>query len=262
MSAIAFKSQFTPIQGFQMEVERAGAGAPLLVLLSEEAAFEREAPFLAELASQHELIIPHPPGFGKSERPDWVSSPDDIAYMYLDLVEKLGLKNIPVLALSLGGYIAAEMAVKDDSFISKLIMVDAFGVKIGGPFDRDVQDIWTSHPDKVEAWKWADPAKGKRDYSGKSDEELSIVARNLESFARFCWDPYMHNPKLKIRLHRIGVPTLFIWGEKDGVITPAYGKAYSSLIPGAKFTIIANAGHYPHLEQPAAFLQDVNSFLG
>ena len=84
------KTQFYPIQGLQMEVERRGAGKPLLLLLSEEAAFEHDAPFISELASKHELIIPQPPGFGKSERPDWVSSPDDIAYMYLDLVETLG----------------------------------------------------------------------------------------------------------------------------------------------------------------------------
>ena len=262
MAATAPKSDFVTIQGFQMEVERRGAGEPLLVLLSEESAFELEAPFLAELAAKHELIIPHPPGFGRSERPDWVSSPDDISYMYLDLVEKLGLKNIPVLAFSLGGYIAAQMAVKDDSFMSKLIMVDAFGVKIGGPFDRDVQDIWTLHPDKVAALKWADPANAKHDLSQKSDAELSIVARNLESFARFCWDPYMHDPKLKIRLHRVQAPTLFIWGEKDGVVTTTYGRAYSELVPGATFTTIPNAGHYPHLEQPADFLREVNKFLG
>ena len=175
---------------------------------------------------------------------------------------RLGLKGVPVIGLSLGGYIAAQMAVKDSSFVSKLVMVDAFGVKIGGPFDRDVQDIWTSHPEKVAAWKWADPANGKRDYSKKSEEELAIIARNLESFARFCWDPYMHDPKLKIRLHRVKSPSLFIWGEKDGVVTTAYGKAYSQLVKDSKFMTIANAGHYPHLEQPAAVLKEINTFLG
>ncbi len=262
MPVSAAKSEFVTIQDFQMQVERRGAGSPLLLLLSEEAAFEMESPFLAELATRHELIIPHPPGFGLSERPDWVSSPDDIAYILLDLVEQLKIEKIPLLAFSFGGYIAAQTAVKDDSFISKLILVNPFGVKIGGPFDRDVQDIWTLHPDKVAALQWADCTKGTRDLSQKSDAELSIVARNIESFARFCWDPYMHDPKLKIRMHRIKVPTLFIWGEKDGVVTTVYGKAYSELVPGAKFVTIADAGHYPQLEQPAATLAAIYSFLG
>ena len=254
-------SEFLTIQGMKVEVERMGSGAPLLVLLSEEAAFERTSPFIAELAKTHELIIPQAPGFGRSDRPDWVSSPDDISYIYLDLVEKLGLKNIPVLGLSLGGWIAAEMAVKDDSFISKLVMVNSFGVKIGGPYDRDIQDIWTLHPTKVAELKYHDTDFGKRDYSNTADEDVTIVARKLESFARFCWDPYMHNPKLKIRLSRIQVPTQFIWGANDGVTSTAYGKAYSEHVPGATFVTVPKAGHYPQIEQPAAVAQLVNTFL-
>ena len=255
-------SEFVTIQGLKLEVERKGSGSPLLVLLSEDAAFEATSPFIQELAKRHELIIPQPPGFGRSERPDWVSSPDDISYMYLDLVERLGLKSVPVLGLSLGGWIAAEMAVKDDSFISKLVLVNPFGVKIGGPYDRDIQDIWTLHPTKVAELKYADPDFAHRDYSNTPEEDVTIVARNLESFARFCWEPYMHNPKLKIRLPRIKVPTLFIWGENDGVTTTTYGKAYSEQIPGAKFVTVPKAGHYPQIEQPQAVLQHVNSFLG
>jgi pimeloyl-ACP methyl ester carboxylesterase len=255
-------SDFVTIQGLKLEVERRGSGKPLLLLLSEESAQELSSPFVEGLAKGHELIIPQAPGFGRSERPDWVSSPDDISYMYLDLVEKLGLKGVPIVGLGLGGWIANEMLVKDDSFASRLVLVDPFGVKIGGPFDRDVQDIWTLHPTKVAELKWHDPDNGKRDYAGMEEEDVSIIARNLESFARFCWEPYMHNPKLKGRLSRIQVPTLFIWGESDGVITPAYGKAYSELIAGAKFVTVPKAGHYPQLEQPQAVLQHIDAFLG
>ena len=146
------------------------------------------------------------------------------------------------------------MAVKDDSFISKLIMVDPFGVKIGGPLDRDIQDIWTLHPNKVIELKYHDTDFGKRDYSSVPEEEVTIAARNIESFARFCWEPYMHNPKLKVRLPRIKVPTLVIWGENDGVASTAYGKAYAENIPGAKFVTVPKAGHYPHIEQAQAVL--------
>ena len=231
------------------------------VAKGEEAAFERTSPFITELARTHELVIPQAPGFGRSDRPDWIGNPDDISYIYLDLVEKLGLKNIPVLGMSLGGWIAAEMAIKDDSFISKMVLVNPFGVKIGGPFDRDIQDIWTLHPAKVAELKYYDTDFGKRDYSSTPEDEITIVARNLESFARFCWDPYMHNPKLKIRLPRIQVPVQFIWGENDGVTSAAYGKAYSEHLPGATFVTVPKAGHYPQIEQPAAVAKLVNAFL-
>lgn len=134
-------------------------------------------------------------------------------------------------------------------------------MKIGGPYDVDIQDIWTAHPDQVAAWKWHDPAKGKRDFPSMDDDALAIVARNVESFARFCWEPYMHNPKLKRRLHRIKAPTLVVWGEDDGIASAAYGRAYASLIPGAAFKTIAEAGHAPHIEQPDVFATMLHDFL-
>ena len=109
--------------------------------------------------------------------------------------------------------------------------------------------------------KYADTKKGEIDYTKMPDEKLEIVARNKETYARLCWQPYMHNPKLKGRLHRIDVPTLVIWGAKDGIVTTDYGKAFAGEIPGAKFKTVANAGHFPHIEQPDAFLKLVDGFV-
>jgi pimeloyl-ACP methyl ester carboxylesterase len=243
-----------------LELARRGKGPPLLLLYGEEA-LELDAPFLDELARDFEVIIPSPPGFGTSTRPDWITCPDDIAYMYLALVDDLKLHNIPVMGFSLGGWIAAEMASKNDSFISKLVLVDPYGIKVGKPTDRDIADIWLLHPDEVMARKWHDVAKGKRDFPSMPEDKLTIVARNSESFARFCWEPYMHNPKLKHRLHRIAAPTLLIWGENDGIVTPQYGEAYRKLIPNARMAVIPQAGHWPQIEQPQAFMKELRGFL-
>ena len=247
--------------GVELEIERRGKGDPLLVFYSEEA-LELQSPFLDALAKTHELIIPSPPGFGRSERPDWIVNPDDIAYIMLDLVEQLGVMRAPVLGFSLGGWLALEMATKDPNFGSRFVLVDPVGVKIGGPTDRDIQDIWTLHPRVVNQLKWHDAEKGKRDFVSMPEEELAIVAHNIESTARFCWEPYMHNPRLNRRLHRVKSPTLFIWGANDGIVTPEYGRAYAALLPDSKFEVIAAAGHYPHLEQPDAVLKAVSGFLG
>jgi pimeloyl-ACP methyl ester carboxylesterase len=250
------------IQGAKLEIERLGKGAPLLLLLSEEEQLDMASPFVAGLAEKHSLVVPHYPGFGRSERPEWVSSPDDISYMLLELLDAEGLRGVPVVGLSLGGWIALEMAVKERGVFSKLALVDPLGVKHGGPFDRDIQDIWTSHPSKVSAWKWRDAEKSKRDFASMPEELVSIHARNIESFARFCWEPYMHNPKLKRRLGRVTSPTLIVWGENDGMVTPAYGRAYAEALPRGEFAVIAEAGHYPQIEQPAATLAKVAAFLG
>lgn len=247
------------VSGMDIELERRGRGQPLLLLYGEEG-LEPAAAFIDELAKDFEVFMPSPPGFGTSERPDWIRSLDDVAYIYLDLIEKLALKKVPVVGFSLGGWLAAEIATKDDSFISKLALVDAYGIKVGGPFDRDIADFWVLHQSEVAKLKWHDPARGKRDFPSMSEEQLTVVARNVESLARFCWDPFMHNPMLKRRLHRIKVPTRVIWGESDGIVKPAYGKAYADAIPGATFVSIPNAGHYPQLEQPEAFLTALREF--
>jgi pimeloyl-ACP methyl ester carboxylesterase len=247
--------------GVEIEVDIRGSGKPLLLLSSEEQ-LENASALVDDLAKRYQVVIPSAPGFGRSPRPDWMTNPDDIAYIYLDLLEKLGLKDVIVVGFSLGGWIAAEMATKDTRRISRLVMVDAYGVKIGGPFDVDIEDMWILHPQKVAALKWHDVEKGKRDFASMNDGQLTVVAQNMETFARFCWEPYMHNPKLKHRLHRIDVPTLVIWGENDGLTKVSYGKAYAGLIPGAKFETIAAAGHFPHIEQPEAFAKVLNGFIG
>jgi pimeloyl-ACP methyl ester carboxylesterase len=260
MAAVKTSTKFITIGDAKIELERRGKGKPLLLLPGEEA-LEPDAPFVEELARKFEVIIPHAPGYGRSNRPDWITNMDDISYIYLDLREKLGLTKLTVMGFSLGGWIAAEMATKDDSRFAKLVLVDAYGVKVGGPFDRDIQDIWLQHPKKVMEQKWHNVEKGKRDFPSMPEDKLAIIARNIETTARLCWEPYMHNPKLKHRLHRIAVPTLVVWGKNDGIVAPDYGKAYSKMIKGAKFAGIAKAGHYPHLEQPEAFMKAISGFV-
>jgi pimeloyl-ACP methyl ester carboxylesterase len=253
--------QIGPTEDLKLQVQRHGKGPPLLLLPGEEG-LERDAPFLQDLAKAYEIIIPSPPGFGLSTRPDWVTGPDDIAYMVLDIVDDLGLNNIPVVGFSFGGWIAAEMATKDDSFISKLVLVDPYGIKTGKPTEREIADVWLLGADEVMALKWHDTAKGKRDFKSMPEDKLTIVARDRETFARFGWEPYLHNPKLRHRLHRIKAPTLLIWGEHDGIVTTKYGEAYRKLIPGARLVTIPQAGHLPQIEQPQAFLAELNKFFG
>lgn len=259
-AALVSERNLVRVSAVELEIERRGRGRPLLVLYGEEA-LELDAAVLAELARDHELIIPSPPGFGRSERPDWIETPDDIGYIYLDLMERLDVGEVPAIGFSFGGWLALEMATKDDSFFSKLVLVDPYGVKIGGPMDRDIEDVWNIHPERVAKLKWFDGEKGKRDFTAMPEGELAIIARNNESFARFCWDPCMHNPKLARRLHRVRVPALFVWGANDGIVSPDYGRAYSRMIAGAEFSIIGKAGHYPHLEQPDEFMRLVRGFL-
>ena len=89
-----------------------------------------------------------------------------------------------------------------------------------------------------------------------------MIARNREATALYAWEPYFHNPKLRQWLHRITVPTLLLWGADDRFVTASYyGAAYRSAIPGARFETIDRAGHFPHIEEPAALVDRVRGFL-
>jgi pimeloyl-ACP methyl ester carboxylesterase len=94
-----------------------------------------------------------------------------------------------------------------------------------------------------------------------TDEELVVRARNWDALCLYGWHPYMHDPQLRRWLARIAVPALVLWGASDGIVTPAYGRAYSDLIPGSRFHLIERAGHHPEIEQPEAFVDEIVRFL-
>ena len=218
------------------------------------------APVLTALSQGGRVIAPSHPGFGTSQLPKGMNTVDDLAYLYLDLLDKLDLRDVLVVGVGLGGWIAAEIAVKNLSRLSRLVMANPIGVKIGDRETRDIVDIWSLLPEDFDKLAYFDPEAGKRDYANLPEAEALVAARNREAYGRFCWSPYMHNPKLKGRLHRIGIPTLFLWGTADRILSEPYGRAYCSLIAGAKFEPIERAGHFPHLEQPDEFARRALSF--
>lgn len=249
------------ISGADIDVARRGNGKPLLLLPGEDM-LEAESAFVAGLAQRFEVIIASPPGFGRSSRPDWLTQPADQAYFLLSLLKKLGLSRVPAIGCSLGGWIAAEMAVMDDDCFSRLVLIGPYGVKLGGPAERDFADIYQLGPAKSAALKFRAPETMKRDFAKLGDDELGRIARNRESFARFAWEPYLHNPKLKHLLYRVIAPTLVLWGEQDGIASVDYARGFATLLPDARVATIADAAHYPHIEQPDTVLRQVTDFLG
>ena len=95
-----------------------------------------------------------------------------------------------------------------------------------------------------------------------TDEQIERVAGNRIALALYTWEPFMHNPKLPNRLHRVNIPTRFIWGESDGLVTPEYGQIYAEMIERAEFVTIPEAAHSPQAEQPDLFVDRVVEFAG
>jgi pimeloyl-ACP methyl ester carboxylesterase len=236
------------INGANIELVRRGKGRPILFLHPHIGLHGADA-FIAQLSEYGEVIVPSHPGYGHSDLPAGMSTVDDMAYLYLDLLDGLDLREVTVVGASLGGWLAAEIATKSTGRIARLVMIGAVGVKVGPREKSDVVDIFATPRAKWEELTFRDPSYWQRDYEALSEDELTVIARNREATALFAWNPYMYNPKLKQRLHRIRVPTLFLWGEADRFAPPEYGRAYGALIPGARFELVSEAGHFPHIEQ-------------
>ena len=248
------------IAGIDLEVHDQGKGEPLFFLHSAQG-FDARHEVVPLLAQRHRLIAPSHPGFGKSSLPDWLDSVDDIAHVYLELLDELKLKTVQLVGCSIGGWIAAEMATKAPERFPKLVMVGAVGVKTG-PVDKlDIPDIFAMPQDKVDELLFADPTRMKMDPSKMTDEEIGIRVRNRETLALITWEPWMHNPKLKHRLQRASMPALFMRGEKDGLVSARYMEAYAKLLPNARTLTIPGAGHAPQIEQPKAFADALFRFL-
>ena len=248
------------IQGVKLEVIDRGIGQTLLWLHG-GAGLKPALPAIDHLAQQFHIIAPAHPGFEHSERPPFIDTVDDLAYLYLDFLDQQNLNDVVVLGQSIGGWIAAEIAIKCCHRLSKVILVDSVGIKFSDRETRDIADIYGLRPDRIAELTFHNPKLGRQDFSQLSDDELTVIARNRESLALYGWQPYMHDPKLRQRLHRITVPTLLIWGESDGLVTQEYGAAFRDAIPGARLEVIQEAGHLPMLEQTEDFVKRVVGFI-
>jgi pimeloyl-ACP methyl ester carboxylesterase len=247
------------VEGTRLDMIERGAGQPLLFLHAENG-IEPASAAIEALAKGARVIAPTHPGFGRSELPKGMRSVDDLSYFYLDLLDQLDLRDVILVGVSFGAWLAAEIAVKSTARLSRLVMANAVGIKVGDRETRDIADIFAlTEPEYLDI-AYCDPNVGRRDYKTLPDGEVLAAARAREATARFAWNPYFHNPRLKSRLHRIRIPTLFLWGSHDRMLSEAYGRAYCAMIPGARFEPVERAGHFPHQEQPKLFAERVMAF--
>lgn len=249
------------VRGAELDCRQFGSGPPLLLLHGGAGPTPR-APYLDALAKHFEVILPTHPGFYGSPYQKRVTNIDDLAYLYLDLIEDYGLDKLTVMGFSMGGWLALELATKTCHRLERLVLVDAVGVKFVDRETRQFPDIYAMSQDEVGRLMFHDPARMAPNLAALSEEELTAFVTNREALVHYVWEPYLHNPRLQDRLHRVTVPVECIWGESDGLASPDYGRALTAALPNARFRLIREAGHAPQLEQPQAFVAAVLDACG
>ena len=202
------------------------------------------------------MIMPTHPGFGATPRPDSLDSIAGLARVYTALLDRLDVQHVTVVGSSVGGWIAAEMALLASPRISGVILVDAVGIEVDG---HPVADFFALTLDQVAAFSYHDPDRFRIDPASMSEAQRAVVAGNrasLDTYGRHS----MTDPSLRSRLGNIRLPALVVWGESDQIVDPEYGRAYAAAIPGATFLLLTATGHMPQLETPEQLMAPIWDF--
>jgi len=257
--AMPHSEEMVTVNGVQVRVLRGGReGAQPLVFLHGAGGHTGWMGFLDELARDFAVYAPEHPGFGRSDDPPWLDEIGDLAYFYLDFLETLGLDRVHLVGTSFGGWIAAELAVRNQTWLASLTLVAAVGITADG---KPVDDIFRLTTEENLRRFYADPERVARRLADMVAADMNTVAKNRSTVARIAYRPCYHNPSLAKWLHRITVPTLLVWGDKDGLVPARFGEAYRALIPEARLVVLDNAGHAPFDEQKDAFLAAFRDFV-
>lgn len=252
---------FTLRDGLEITVQEYGEAADGTgVLLLHGGAGPRSVAGLAAGLSKHAyVVVPTHPGFDGTPRPDWTDTVADLAVAYLDLIDELGLRGVMVIGSSIGGWVASEMGLRDNHRrIACLTLIGAVGIKPEAPLE--IADPAKLGPVRTGELAFHNPGL-RLDPTAMSEEQRAVMAANGRTQAIYSGDSYSYDPKLRGRLHRVTVPVLVLAGEQDGIVPLEYGRALAGSFPRATFRPIAEAGHFPHIEQPGAVFGAIGDFV-
>jgi len=243
------------VRGRTLRCLQAGGGPTVLYLHG----FGGLAESLQQLSEGHRVLAPEHPGFGESAIPDWMMGVSDLAFFYLDLIEALDLDAIHLVGHAVGGWIAAELAIRSTARLRSLALLAPAGAVVPEVSIADVfltsaadlvrQQVHDAHAPAAAAWIEAELAK-----------PIEHVLQNRAALARIGWCPRLHNPQLPYWLHRIDVPTLIAWGREDRVVPFACHRPYLDNIAGAELMALPDAGHALHVERAEAVAQRLGAF--
>ena len=238
-----------------------GSGQPVLLLHGGAGAFS-VAGFADLLASSGpaRVITPVHPGFDGTPRPEGLAGIAALAGVYRQLLRDLGVSDVCVIGNSIGGWIAAELALAEsaapDRRVSSAVLVDAAGLQIDA---APMADFFSLTLDQVFELSFFDPAPFRIDPATMTPERAATGAANRSALQAYAGTE-MTDRTLLGRLPDVRIPVLVVWGAADRMVPPEHGKAYAEAIPGAQFLLITDAGHLPQLETPAELLAAVREF--
>lgn len=242
-------------RGCNLSVLTGGTGPRLLYLHGLESGGEAH-PFLEKLADQFEVFAPEHPGFGGSADADWLETIHDLAYFYLDLLERTGPCH--VAGSSIGGWIALEMAVRNPALFKSLSLCAPAGIYADGLKRGDIF-LWPTE-ERIQNFYFDQALADKQLADLDPIRDFDKTYKSALTLARIAWEPRLFDPALKKWLHRVTCPTQIIWGENDKVLPAGYASEFAKHIPNSHVEMIAQCGHLLPIEKADQFASLVTRF--
>ncbi|MBV9175318.1 MAG: alpha/beta hydrolase [Chloroflexi bacterium] len=205
------------------------------------------------------VLTPSLPGFDDSATLDGIDAAEDVVLWLLDFLVAENVRPV-LLGCGLGGWMAAELAVRYPERLSGLVLVDAYGLRVEGALAADEFALTAT---MLRPLVFADPLGNAAQANLPDVEPTERFEQTLHArvaAARLAWQ-FPYDRKLRARLRRARVPALVVWGECDRLVSTEHARAYADALPHARLELIAQAAHYPYIEQPRAFADVVHGFV-
>ena len=255
--------EIVDLAGAKIQLVKGGSGDPLLIL-HDEMGYHGWLRYHEALAQNYTLYIPSHPGFGKSERLDWIMYMRDLAGWYMQALDELNLGQVNLMGFSFGAWLAAEMATMCPERFKKMVLVSAMGIK---PPEGEIFDIFLVTSREYFQQAFHDPENTpeyQELYGGDpTPDQVELWETSREQACRLTWRPYMHYPALPQLLRRLKhLPTLIIWGRDDKIVPLSAANVYKESIAQSQLVVLNNCGHHPEMEKTDDFVKQVKDFLG
>jgi pimeloyl-ACP methyl ester carboxylesterase len=266
--------------GHRVSYRTAGSGPALLLLhgiTNSSETWERAASLLAE---RFTVIAPDLLGHGKSATPRGDYSLGAHASGARDVANALGHERVTVVGHSLGGGIALQFAYQFPERTERLVVVGSGGLgrevnlalrAAALPLSELVLPLLASTP-VIRVGSAIAGALGRMGF--KAGPDLEEIGRGFASLGdwetrrafmhtvRGVIDPDGQRVDARDRLYLAeGMPTMFIWGDRDPIIPSHHGRGAHELVPGSHFELFPGAGHFPHRDDPVRFVEVLREFM-
>jgi pimeloyl-ACP methyl ester carboxylesterase len=268
------------VHGYRRAFRRCGSGPVLLLLHGIGDSSEAWVPLMSALGERFTVVAPDLLGHGASDKPRADYSVAAYANGVRDLLDVLGIERATVVGHSLGGGVAAQACYQYPHRFERLVLVSTGGVArevspalrlLSAPYAELTLPVTQLPGARLVARGLAEVAKRTPLAIGRDADELLRVFDGLpsgparKSFTRTLRSVVDWRGQLVTMLDRCylaeDLPTLLVWGDRDGVIPVTHGRLAHEAMPASRLEVFAGAGHFPHHAEPERFVDLLTSFV-